>query len=244
MRYDDRILKPYTVAFHHGTPHGVVAAVHIPDSPEPVPEETLKQILPQEAEHARSLKGFRQVQFVGGRMAVREASRVLSFSPPPVLTDARGAPTFPETHCVSVSHKRTLALAMVSHRSGYCLGVDLEDYGPPRLGIAEKVLRPEELIAVRELSADRQWPAILLRFSIKEAIYKALDPYVRRYVGFHEVRVEPTLEGTAGVHFFLANDEGEFHADARYIWLERRLVTSVRIWKSPALDVEPVPVSG
>jgi 4'-phosphopantetheinyl transferase EntD len=29
----------------------------------------------------------------------------------------------------------------------------------------------------------------MLRFAVKEAVYKAVDPYVRRYVGFQEVEV-------------------------------------------------------
>ncbi|HMG57415.1 MAG TPA: 4'-phosphopantetheinyl transferase superfamily protein [Kofleriaceae bacterium] len=38
---------------------------------------------------------------------------------------------------------------------------------------------------------------VTLRFSIKEAIYKAIDPYVRRYVGFTEVELELDPAGDA-----------------------------------------------
>ena len=31
---------------------------------------------------------------------------------------------------------------------------------------------------------------VTVRFSAKEAIYKAIDPFVRRYVGFQEVEVD------------------------------------------------------
>ncbi len=38
-----------------------------------------------------------------------------------------------------------------------------------------------------------------LRFSIKEAIYKAVDPFVRRYVAFTEVELEVADDGIAYV---------------------------------------------
>ncbi len=69
----------------------------------------------------------------------------------------------------------------------------------------------------------------MLRFSIKESIYKALDPYVHRYVGFHEAEVHPDLQGTARVELRLKNGEGPLQVDARYHWIRGRILTSVRI---------------
>ncbi len=220
----------FDVAFHHATPHGVVTAVHIPDSPDPVPEEVLARLSPAEAIHARTLKGYRQPSFVGGRLALRKACEQLGqHVSAPILPDARGTPLLPAQLTGSISHKRDLAVGMVSFAAHGTLGVDLEDYGPPRLGIAEAVLRPEELAAIGSLPEARRWIAILVRFSIKESIYKALDPHVRRYVGFHEAFVEPDLQGGAQVALHLANGEGPFAVDARYEWLQGRLLTSVRL---------------
>jgi enterobactin synthetase component D len=220
-------LTPFTVAFHHATPHGVVTAVHIPDSPDPVPDAVLAGL--PEAEHARTLRGYRQVQFVGGRIALRLACEQLGVRPPPLLSDERGAPRVPDGVVGSISHKNTLALAMAA-KAGYgTLGVDVEDYGPPRPAIAPRVLTAQELAEVQDLPEDRRWFAILLRFSIKESIYKALDPYVRRYVGFHEAVVTPDLHGGADVSLALANGEGPFDVEARYEWLRGRILTSVRI---------------
>ena len=109
------------------------------------------------------------------------------------------------------------------------LGVDIENYRPERMSVLPKVLRPEELAAIEALPEQDRWLAALLRFSIKESIYKAIDPYVRRYVGFQEALVVPDLEGRAMVTMFLERDEGPFAIDARYLWLEGRLLTSVRI---------------
>ncbi|MCB9685120.1 MAG: 4'-phosphopantetheinyl transferase superfamily protein [Alphaproteobacteria bacterium] len=222
-------MKPFDVAFHHATPHGVMSAIHIPDSPDPVPEEVLARLPAEEAAHARTLKGYRQPSFVGGRLALRRACEQLGHQVPPILPDARGTPVLPGTLSGSVSHKRDLAIGMVGSSVHGTLGVDLEDYGPARLGIADSVLRPEELSAIAPLPDARRWIAILVRFSLKESVYKALDPHVRRYVGFHEAFVEPDLQGGARIALHLANAEGPFTAEGRYDWLHGRLVTSVRL---------------
>jgi len=222
-------LIPFAVAFHHATPHGVVAAVHIPDSPDPVPEEVLYHLRQPEAEFARSLRGYRQVQFVGGRLAMRSACRQIGMRSPAVLPDEHGAPVLPADFVGSISHKATLAVAMAARADGGTLGVDLEDYGPVRQGIASRVLTPSELARVEALRAERRWISVLVRFSVKEALYKALHPHVHRYVGFHEAQVEPDLEGRAAILLDLAQGEGPFAVDARYEWLRGRILTSVRV---------------
>ncbi len=234
--YDRGILDSFTVAYHHATPHGVLSAVHIPDAPDPVPEAVLERLPGAEAQHARTLRGFRQVQFVGGRIALRAAASQLGVQPPPILATDRGAPDLPRGFTGSVSHKRTIAVGMVGRSHMGILGVDIEDYGPPRPAIAKKILRPEELAALSGLGEAEHWMGVLMRFSIKESIYKALDPYVGRYVGFSEASVAPDLRGRAAVTLHLEKGEGPFEVDARYEWLTGRLLTSVRIRPTAADD--------
>ena len=219
----------YQVAYHHATPHGVVSAVHIPDSREPVPDDILASLPSEEAAHAKTLRGYRQVQYVGGRIALRQACGQVGVRPGVLRATDRGAPVLPAGYTGSISHKRTLAVGMVARSGLGTLGVDLEDYGPPRLRIIEHVLTEAECAELAPLPDDRRWIALLMRFSIKESIYKALDPYVGRYVGFHEAEVRPDLHGDAEVTLNLKNGEGPFEVRARYEWLWGRLLTSVRI---------------
>lgn len=217
----------------------MLVAFHIPDSPDPVSPEVLERLHPAEAELALQHRGYRQGQFVGGRLALRRACEQLGEQPPAILSSSRGAPVVGERLVGSVSHKRDLAIGMAARPTSGTLGVDIEDYGPPRLSVAESVLCPDELEQIASLPDDRRWIALLLRFSIKECIYKAIDPWVARYVGFHEAKVEPDLQGGARVTLDLKHGEGPFLIDAHYCWLHGRLVTSVRARLADAPDAAP-----
>lgn len=238
-------MTPFSLAFHHATPHGILAAVHLPDSPDPVPEAALSGLHPVEAEHAVGLRGYRQAEFVGGRLALHAALTQLGAhpgahpgaAPGPILPDERGAPAMPAGLAGSVSHKRTLAVALVARRGLGSIGVDLEDIGPERAGIEARVLTEAEIARIADLPPERRWIEVLIRFSLKEAIYKALDPYVRRYVGFQEAEVHPHVDGHALVALNLAQGEGPFTVDARFEWLRGRLCSSVRILPAPGACV-------
>lgn len=218
----------------------MLTAVHIPNAPDPVDDETLRALDPKEIEYARTLRGYRQVQFVGGRIALHQAASQIVGRHGPILPDDRGAPRMPKGLIGSASHKSDLAIGMVRRADGRSLGVDLEDYSPARMGIVSHVLTPAEQNDIESLPEDRRWIEVLLRFSIKESIYKAIDPFVRRYVGFDEAEVTLDLQGKADVKLHLKNGEGPFDVQARYEWLFGRIVTSVRIGHASSLPKEGV----
>jgi 4'-phosphopantetheinyl transferase EntD len=96
------------------------------------------------------------------------------------------------------------------------------------------VLTPSEVEVVEALPEARRWTATLLRFSIKEAIYKALAPRLQRYIDFQEAEVTPATDGRASVRLLLK--EGPLPADieARYSWLEAAVLSTVRArWNAP-----------
>lgn len=219
---------PYEGAFVAALPHGLVAGVHLPPGPAPVPTEVLARLHPDERDHARTLGGYRQVQFVGGRLALAELFAEMGVRRGPLLPDAWGAPAAPAGFVCSVSHKQDLAVAILA-RGEPGLGIDLEDTEVERRGVAARVLRAEELEAVLALAPERQWTDTAIRFSVKEAIYKALHPFLRRYIGFGEVAVWTSPDGNNRVEPFLQGGEGPFHFDARHTWIGSRVLSTVRI---------------
>ncbi len=223
-------MTPFSTAFTQAVQFGLLTAVHLPDDPSPVPDAVLARLPQAEAEHAKTLGGYRQVSFVGGRLALHETLGQLRMPNDPILNDAHGCPQLPEGMAGSISHKRTLAIALVARARHGSLGVDLEDLAPERMGVAEKVLRPEELAELRALPPERQWTSLLLRFSLKEAVYKVLNPHLRRYIDFQEARVHLDLDLTASIDLHLKDpEEGPFSLDGRYQWLEGRVLTMVRL---------------
>jgi 4'-phosphopantetheinyl transferase EntD len=183
----------YSTLFVRAHPFGVVAGVRLPPEKAPVPESVVARLLDDEQRVARGLDGFRAQEWVGARLAWHEAAKAFGLGPNALLSGDERQPLAPTGVSVSLTHKRDLAIALVGHSVDGALGVDLEGEGRARTRIAERVLRPEELAVVQGQPEARQWLEVMVRFAVKEAIYKAVHPTLRRYVGFEEARVEVDL---------------------------------------------------
>ena len=173
-----------------------------------------------EAKMADLLPLARRGTFVGGRLAMR-AALATTMAPhdiPPVFRNARGAPVLPPGVTGSISHKRDLALAAVIRADGTLrhLGVDLEQRPSERdlekPSIASRILTAHERaeLAAERLDALAERERLLVHFAVKEAVYKAIDPVVQRYVGFTEVELIVDALGTAEVSLLLP--EPQVHA--------------------------------
>ena len=133
--------------------------------------------------------------WVGGRVALRAALAELGLSwgaTSPILATPRGAPALPAGVLGSIAHKRTIAVALAAFApSGdVTLGVDVEVDRAPRFDIAARVLTPAERLRVDALAAPARARAVLAAFAAKEAVYKALDPWLGRAIAFQEVELD------------------------------------------------------
>lgn len=158
-----------------------------------------------ERARAAELRGYRRPDYIAGRLALRAALAHLQVEADTIGATERGAPIVPAGWVGSISHKRPFAIALAARDEGWTLGVDIEKRAPTSTNIARRVLTESELaeISVLARSGGPAGPgggegpglayklAVVRRFSIKEAVYKAIDPFVHRYVGFREVTVQP-----------------------------------------------------
>ncbi|MBK9031914.1 MAG: 4'-phosphopantetheinyl transferase superfamily protein [Myxococcales bacterium] len=144
---------------------------------------------PDERVAAARYRDGRAREFLAGRRALRAAIAELGLAPAlgPIDADPRGAPLLPPEVVGSISHKATLAIALAAPAQGWTIGIDLELRAPRATDISRRVLTPPEQAALAHLVPDEQRRAVVRTFAIKEAVYKAIDPYLGRYVGFHEV---------------------------------------------------------
>jgi 4'-phosphopantetheinyl transferase EntD len=218
--------QPWEQAFLVALPHGLCAGLHLPTDPDPVPAAVLARLHSSERAAAEALKGFRQIEFTGGRLALATLFGDLGARRAAVLSDEHGAPALPEGFAGSISHKRDLVVALLA-RGGPGVGIDIEETGRDRPGVAERVLCPDELEEVRQLPLERQWTDTVIRFSVKEALYKALFPFMKRYIGFGEVAVWPSQGGLVRIEPRV-EEWSRYQIDARATWVGDRVLSTVR----------------
>lgn len=223
------------VAFDLTLEHGRCVGVRIPETDAAL-DALAAALAPGDQERAAAMPKPRRRTFLAGRSAMREALARLGRAPGTVPTDDRGAPVLPPGLSGSITHKvangEAIAAALVAAEGSARVGVDLElDAARPH-DIAHRVLTPAELEEIAPMDAGARAREVLLRFSAKEAIYKALDPFVRRYVGFLEVEVTPRPDGTADVRALLreATDGSRAFAMAvRWQRFEGLVLTTARV---------------
>jgi enterobactin synthetase component D len=213
-------------------PFGALHAVAIPRTPPP--PEVLARLLPEERAHAAGLSAPRLATWVAGRLALGAALASAGAPRVPLLPTSRGAPALPDGFAGSLSHKETIAVALAAPRAGAHLGVDVEVLRPLKVDISRMVLTDAERAAVDAGAGEARWREILIRFSIKESIYKAVDRDVQRYVGFKEAEVDPGPPARARLS--LRRGEGPFAVEARWDEIEGLLVTAARV--RPAHDAQ------
>ena len=205
-------------------PHGVLVGIAIDET------VALDALHPEEAALAREYSGVRLKTFVAGRIALRHALAEVGAPNVPVIGDERGAPILPRGFVGSISHKGDRAIALAAPGEGD-RGVDLEVVRPLREGLFEKILTDEELARI----GDDPSFTTLVSFSVKESIYKAIAPGLRRYVGFHEaVLVLPDLEviraGFARVEVRMQLEGGEeLEVEATVREREGEIISTARL---------------
>jgi enterobactin synthetase component D len=195
----------------------------------------------EESAFLGTLAPARKPTWLAGRIALHAALRDIGLDRGAVLATTRGAPELPADVTASISHKRTLAVALAAAATdGLSLGVDIEplpmvpaDALEPswdkRPDISSRVMTAEELAALATVPADRRRREVVLHFSLKEAIYKALNPKVGRYVSFQEATVLPRNDGTVAVTLSLTKQEGPFSVEARWSEIEGHLLTTAAL---------------
>lgn len=224
-------VEPFELAWVRRVRFGALAAVHLPPGrePRPVPPAVLSRLAPEEAALAAQERGRRQLEFAGGRLAARAAAELLGVAWGPLLKgEGERNPVAPAGLTASITHKDTLALALVAPEADGLVGVDLEGDGRQRLAIASRVCRPEELEACAHLPDAARWNEVLARFALKEALYKAAWPRVRHFFGFHAARVE--LRPALQVTLELPPEDPRLSVEADLEWLSpEQVVAMVRV---------------
>lgn len=133
-----------------------------------------------------SVAAKRQAEFLAGRCAARLALQCAGLGSGVPARGEDGAPVWPAGVWGSISHSAGVALSAVS-RDGF-LGLDFEPLASPGIvaDLSPMVADAGEWELLHTLPRQR---AFTLVFSLKESLYKALYPQLRRYIDFREIRL-------------------------------------------------------
>lgn len=207
---------------------------------------------PDEVHYASKLKSATsQKSFIGGRLALRHAMECQIYDCI-ILKDAYGRPTLPPTFLGSISHKGDVAVALVAMTNtadgephhDWAIGVDLEVRQKGHARIAQRILTQHERNSLGSLNdenvnADQE---VLLRFSVKEALYKAMHPLICQYVGFQEAETQPLANGTVQVALNLTSQAhhgfDSVSAHWRTIGGDEYFLTSAKIRLKPGVKAK------
>ena len=142
---------------------------------------THHSLLPEKLAEAQS---GRQAEFIMGRLLAQKALENQQIPNHIVKQNPDGSPAWPEGLRGSISHKKELAVAVVTAELDF-LGIDLEnlitDVNARKL--AKRIVNEQEHALIE--STDKSYGENFTRvFSAKEALYKAIYPVVQRYLPF------------------------------------------------------------
>ncbi len=185
-------------AFRWELAHGLCIGVALPRTHAKPPDDVAARLHPAEREYAATLSKALRDAFIGGRLALREALSELGAPDGPILRGETGEPLLPSRFTGSISHKSHLAVAVADLDTGWRLGADLEMFKRNAEKIARRVLTETELRQVDHVpTAAGRSLETLIRFSMKESVYKAVNSHVGQNLKFKDLSL--TLRGSVAV---------------------------------------------
>lgn len=135
----------------------------------------------------------RQAEFLAARLCARQAlylhtGRALL----PRQQEHSRIPLWPAQSCGSMSHSHNICAAIVgSTQQWQSLGLDIEKPLSAQRAkrVAKAVLTPEESRVYQSLASSQQASYVTQVFSLKESLFKALNPLTGSYFGFQDAQV-------------------------------------------------------
>lgn len=185
---------PFDLTIHQTT-LGVVAIVE--HTGERAQTRLLAHLTVRERAQCAGMKLKRRIDFAGGRVALRQACAamgVTAVGEVDLLADVDGVPALPSGVSGSISHSGCYAIALVGWAADGALGIDVETRSDHLANCMSYVLTKHELNAITGMLPAAQLAQCAWCFSLKESLYKAVFPRLRRHVDFAEAAVDLPIE--------------------------------------------------
>ena len=142
-----------------------------------------QELYPQERLDWGKMKGQRSLEYSSGRRVAHKALSIAIGESLPILIDQR-RPVWPKGWVGSISHTKNKAAAVLGRECDYAgIGIDLALQNSVTERIAERITTASGRTT---LTADLATQI----FSAKEAVYKAVNPISREFLGMRDVEIE------------------------------------------------------
>lgn len=148
-------------------------------------------LLPAERACVARAASSRAEDFAAGRLCAHEVLRALGLPRRPLVARQDRVPVWPPGAIGAISHTGDYCVAVAARTTDLLsLGIDAERIDRIQSRLWPRLLRTEEMDALRQLSPSRQARIAAAMFSAKEAFYKCQYPLTRSWLGFHDVAVQ------------------------------------------------------
>ncbi|WP_165857007.1 4'-phosphopantetheinyl transferase family protein [Marinobacter sp. JSM 1782161] len=143
-------------------------------------------------ENVRTAAAKRRTEYLAGRLCARHVLQQVTGIASVPATGADRAPQWPDACVGSITHSHGYAAVIAGHRDAYQgLGLDAEvpmsDRRAQRL--AREILTPDEQRRFGRELADTPGHCLTLAFSLKESLFKALNPITGQRFYFHDAEL-------------------------------------------------------
>ncbi|WP_324022184.1 4'-phosphopantetheinyl transferase family protein [Pantoea sp. JZ29] len=131
----------------------------------------------------------RKAEYLAARYAAQKALKLFGCNETPGTSSNR-SPVWPSEWCGSLSHSDECSIAVIApKKSGMTPGVDIEFFAPETMrDTADMFVSADEKYVLSDSGIDYT-TALLLIFSVKESLFKALYPEVGRFFNFDAAKV-------------------------------------------------------
>ncbi len=145
---------------------------------------TNHDLYPDEAAYVARAVPHRQAEFSTGRHCARQALRALGILPASIPAGPLRGPVWPPGLTGSITHDAGLCAAVVAHLTKYRgLGIDLLD-------IARATPIVESAKTHLSAPGEESDSHLVLRFSAKESVIKAVSAQMNRWLDFPEITIQ------------------------------------------------------
>lgn len=150
-------------------------------------DESFIKLIPKDI--VESYGVIRKNSFILGRLSAWKLLEDLKIAPQILINDKDGVPEFPENLKGSLSHKEDkAACAGTLNKDVISVGIDLEKIRSANPELLFKIGTEFEQKTINQLDTT----TIISLFSLKEAVYKAVFPIIRRPLYFKDAEIEFT----------------------------------------------------